>query len=55
MESFETYVKKYRREIDSLDKENAALTKRAEAGGKISIGRQLEQNKILREKKNLSR
>jgi len=55
MESFETQVKKYKREIASLEKENAALTKRAEAGEKVSIGRQLEQNKILSEYNELLR
>ena len=55
MESFETQVKKYKREIDSLEKENAALAKRADAGEKISIGRQLEQNKILSEYNELLR
>jgi len=46
MEKFESQVRKYKREIDSLEKENAALAKKAEAGEKVSISRQLEQNKL---------
>ena len=46
MESFETQVRKYKREIDRLEKENASLTKRAEAGEKVSISRELSQNKL---------
>jgi hypothetical protein len=46
MENFETQVRKYKREIDSLEKDNAILTKRAEAGEKVSISRALEQNKL---------
>jgi hypothetical protein len=46
MENFETQVRKYKREIDSLEKENASLAKRAEAGEKISIKRELVQNKL---------
>ena len=37
------------------EKENAILAKRAEAGEKISIGRQLEQNKIFSEYNELLR
>jgi len=46
MENFETQVRKYRREIDHLEKENAALAKKAEAGEKVSISRELTQNKL---------
>jgi len=46
MENFETQVRKYKREIDGLEKENAALAKKAEAGEKNSISRELNQNKI---------
>ena len=46
MENFEAQVRKYKREIDSLEKENAALAKKAEAGEKNSISRELNQNKI---------
>ena len=46
MESFATQVKKYRREIDQLERENAALAKRAAAGEKTSVSKQLEQNKL---------
>ena len=46
MERFETQVRKYKREIDYLEKENAVLSKKAEAGEKVSINRQLEQNKL---------
>ena len=46
MESFETQVRKHKREIDRLEKENASLAKRAEVGEKVSISRELSQNKL---------
>jgi len=55
MENFEAQVKKYRREIDNLEKENAALSKRAEAGEKVSISRELTQNKLRSDYEELRR
>lgn len=55
MERFETQVKKYKREIDQLEKENAALAKKAEAGKKVSINRQLDENKLRSDYQNLRR
>jgi len=55
MERFESQVRKYKREIDSLEKENAALTKRAEAGEKVSISRELSQNKLRSDYETLKR
>ena len=46
MESFETHVRKYKREIDNLETANAILAKKAEAGEKVSINRELIQNKL---------
>jgi len=46
MESFESQVKKYKREIDSLEKENIMLTKKAEKGENVSMAKQLNQNKL---------
>ena len=53
MEKFETQVRKYRREIDYLEKENAALAKRAASNEKASIGRQMETAKLQIEYRNL--
>ena len=55
MENFETQVRKYKRAIDSLEKENAELAKRAEAGEKVSIGRELSQNKLRSDYNELRR
>ena len=55
MERFESQVRKYKREIDSLEKENADLTKRAEAGEKVSISRELSQNKLRSDYNDLRR
>jgi len=55
MERFESQVRKYKREIDYLEKENAVLSKKAEAGEKVSINRQLEQNKLRSDYDNLLR
>ena len=46
MERFETQVRKYKREIDYLEKENAALAKKAASNEKDSIGRQMETAKL---------
>jgi hypothetical protein len=46
MEIFETQVRKYKKEIDQLEKDNAILAKKAEAGEKFSICKQLEHNKL---------
>jgi len=53
MERFETQVKKYKREIETLEKENAVLAKKAEAGEKVSINRQIDQNKLRSDYNNL--
>ena len=55
MERFETQVRKYKREIDSLEKENADLAKRAAAGEKVSISRELSQNKLRSDYDSLRR
>jgi len=58
MENFETQIKKYKQEIDKLEKlekDNAALAKRAAAGEKISINRSLEQGKLQSDYDNLQR
>lgn len=54
MERFETQVKKYRREIDRLEKENAGLEKKLEAE-KPSVKEQLEAGKIQTEYRRLKR
>ncbi len=55
MERFETQVRKYKREINQLEKENTALAKKAEAGEKASIGKQMEEAKIKSDYQNLRR
>ena len=62
MEDFEKQVRKYHREIKelesdntSLKKEAAALEKQVEAGKKVSISKQLEDNRLLIELDNLRR
>ena len=55
MERFESQVRKYKREIDHLEKENAILAKKAEAGEKAGINRQLEEIKLRRDYDNLRR
>jgi hypothetical protein len=55
MENFETQIRKYKKEIDQLEKENAVLAKKAVAGEKVSIGRQLEQNKLRSDYNELRR
>ena len=52
MERFETQVKKYRREIDRLEMENAGLEKKLEAE-KPSVKEQLEAGKIQTEYRRL--
>ena len=53
MERFETQVRKYKRELVRLTKENAALAKKAEAATKISINKQLDENKLRSDFENL--
>jgi len=53
MERFETQVRKYKREIDYLEKENVALAKKATANEKDSIGRQMETAKLQADYHNL--
>jgi len=55
MEKFETQVKKYRHEINQLEKENATLAKRAEAGEKVSINRELAVGQLKSDYQNLQR
>ena len=55
MEHFETQVRKYKREIDSLEKDNAVFTKKVEAGEKVSINRQFEEGKLRSDYDNLLR
>ena len=53
MERFESQVRKYRREIDYLEKENATLAKKAASNEKDSIGRQMETAKLQANYHNL--
>ena len=53
MERFETQVRKNKREIDYLEKENVALAKKATANEKDSIGRQMETAKLQADYHNL--
>ncbi len=55
MESFETQVRKYRREIDRLEKTNNALAKKADAGEKESVAKRLEDAKLQSEYQQLRR
>lgn len=55
MESFETILKKYRAYMERIDKENASLSQKAEAGEKKSISEQMEQAELLRDYQNLQR
>jgi len=55
MESFEAQVRKYRREIDTLEKETAVLARKVEDGKKASIGKQLEDAKLRSDYHNLRR
>ena len=53
MERFESQIRKYKREIDYLEKENVALAKKAAENEKDSIGRQMETAKLQIEHRNL--
>ena len=53
MERFETQVRKYKRELGRLTKENATLAKKAEAANKTSINKQLDENKLRSDYDNL--
>ena len=53
MERFESQVRKYSREIDYLEKENATLAKKAASNEKDSIGRQMETAKLQANYHNL--
>jgi len=55
MERVETQIRKYKHEIDSLEKENAVLAKKAISGEKISIAEQLNQNKLRSDYDELKR
>jgi len=52
MENFETHVRKYKREFERMEKENAELYKKAVAGEKVSIKKQLEENKFHKNQNN---
>ena len=43
MENFATQVRKHRRTIDRLEKDNALLAKKAESAGKVGIAKQFEE------------
>ena len=53
MERFETQVRKHKRELGRLTKENTALAKKAEAATKTSINKQLDENKLRSDYDNL--
>lgn len=53
MERFETQIRKYKREIDQLEKENSVLAKKAAAGEKSSISKQLEDARLRSDYLNL--
>jgi len=55
MENFESQVRKYRSEIGHLEKENAVLAKKAAAGEKTSIIKQLDENKLRSDYQQLRR
>ena len=55
MEKFEAQVRKYRREIDRLEKSNAALAKKAAAGEKESFDKQLASIQLQTDYQNLQR
>ena len=55
LERFETQVRKHQREINRLEKENSILAKKAEAGEKTSIKRQLETGKLQSDYRELQR
>ena len=53
MENFETHVRKYKREFERMEKENTELYKKAVAGEKVSIKKQLDENKLHSDYNNL--
>ncbi|MCL2150536.1 MAG: plasmid recombination protein, partial [Dehalococcoidia bacterium] len=53
MEKLETQVKKYQKTINYLEAQNKSLTKRAEAGGKLSLERQLDHAELQASYHNL--
>ena len=53
MERFESLIRKYKREIDYLGKENAALAQKAALNEKDSIGKQMETARLQIEHRNL--
>jgi len=55
MERFEAQIRRYKREIDSLEKENTMLAKKAVVGEKGSIAKQLNQNKLRSDYDELKR
>jgi len=55
MEKFETQVRKYKGEINRLEKSNAALAKKAAAGEKESFSKQLETATLRADYHNLRR
>jgi len=55
MENFETQVKKHKREITRLERDNAALLEKAKAGEQASVKRELSQSKLQSDYENLQR
>jgi hypothetical protein len=55
MESFETQIRKYKRELDRLEKDNAALSEKAKAGEQSSIKRQMNHAQLQSDHDNLLR
>jgi len=55
MEKLESRIRKYKREIDQLESDNAVLAKRAEAGEKVSIAKQINENQLKADYHNLKR
>ena len=55
MENFETQVKKHKREITRLEKDNAALAEKAKAGEQAGIRRTMAQNQLQIDYENLCR
>ena len=55
MENFETHIRKYKREFERMEKENAVLYEKAVAGEKVGIKKQLDENKLRSDYNNLRR
>lgn len=55
MERFEAQVRKYKKEIDYLEKENATLAEKADAVEKVGFKRQFEESKLRSDYMDLQR